>query len=79
MIVIRNQLVQVSSQRPCFIAAAIGLAPQVSSRALIDSGLASIRGMAMTASVMGSAFGPLPFGFSYERLYRAFFLLSFSQ
>lgn len=29
--------------------------------------LGSIRGMAMTASVMGSAFGPLPFGFAFDR------------
>ncbi len=40
--------------------------------------LGSIRGMAMTAMVIGSAFGPLPFGFAYDLFggYREILLLS---
>ncbi len=40
--------------------------------------LGSIRGMAMTAMVVGSAFGPLPFGFAYDLFngYREILLIS---
>ncbi len=40
--------------------------------------LGSIRGMAMTAMVVGSAFGPLPFGFAYDLFngYREILLFS---